>query len=184
MSEFNNEYNKPEKTEGEFVEDFAAEQEAKDTDPKFVQNGEKLTPEALGAAALKFAQETAFAAAGLADVLAKKAKELYETQRKQLNEKTPEGVDPNFRQFVDTMPDQFKQIIDEATKAYKEMAEKGRHVVTDLETKVQTVRSEREAKLGHGAFDIKEDAEASKDSENVVAAEDTVDVDSKDDWKN
>ena len=78
--------------------------------------GEKFTPEKLGDAAIKFATETVYAAAGLANVVAEKAKEFYDTQRKQIAENTPEGVDPNFRQFVDSMPDQFKTFMDDAAR--------------------------------------------------------------------
>ena len=75
-----------------------------------------------------------------ANVLAEKAKVFYESQRKEIAAKTPEGVDPNFRQFVDAMPDQFKGFIDEATKAFHDMAERGRTTVADLQHQVQAAR--------------------------------------------
>ena len=112
MSDQYNEYNDQTKPEGEFVEEF--EVKAEDA---HLAAGEKFTPEQLGDAVIKFATETAYAAAGFANVLAEKAKVFYESQRKEIAAKTPEGVDPNFRQFVDAMPDQFKGFIDEAQAA-------------------------------------------------------------------
>lgn len=177
MSDQYTENTSPENTSpaGEFVEDFAAT-EHKEPAPAEAPE-ERLTPERLGEAAIKFATETAYAAAGLANVIAEKARELYEAQRKQIAESTPEGVDPNFRQFVDAMPDQFKTLIDDATKAYHEMAERGRHAVTDFQAQLQAAKEARPAKPEHTeAFDLQEGAEASADAEEAVAPEDAQEV--------
>lgn len=136
--------------------------------------GEKFTPEKLGDMAIKFATETAYAAAGLANTLSERAKEFYDAQRKQIAEKAPEGVDPNFRQFVDTMPDQFKTFVDDMVKAYRDMADKGRSTVADLQAQVQNAREQKPAKPENvAAFDLKDDAGASADAENVVAPDGT-----------
>lgn len=132
---------------------------------------EKMTPERFGEAALKFATETAYAAAGIANVVAEKARELIEQQRQTLADKTPEGVDPNFKKFVDTMPDQFKSILDEATKQFHDLAERGRATVADIQA---------QAKQKAEAFDLKEGAEAAEDvvaetAEDVKAEADMVD---------
>ncbi len=178
MSDQNNEHTVP---EGEFVESFEAKAEqshhedvAADSHSvpgdAHLASGEKFTPEKLGDMAVKFATETAYAAAGLANVIADKAREFYEQQRKQIAANTPEGVDPNFRQFVDAMPDQFKTFMDEATKAYHDMAERGRNAVTDFQSAVQSARTEREGKPeNNGAFDLLDDAGATDDAEHVVA---------------
>lgn len=180
MSDQHNEHTVP---EGEFVEefeakaddahheDFAADSPSVPGDAHLA-SGEKFTPEKLGDMAVKFATETAYAAAGLANVIADKAREFYEQQRKQIAANTPDGVDPNFRQFVDAMPDQFKTFMDEATKAYHDMAERGRHAVTDFQSAVQSARTERDVKAENpGAFDLKDDAGATADAEDVVAPE-------------
>lgn len=180
-------YNEQTKPEGEFVEQFeetadqahedanAAAGDASDgfrdaTDASLTA-GEKFTPEKLGEAAIKFATETAYAAAGLANVLAEKAKEFYDAQRKEIAAKTPEGVDPNFRQFVDAMPDQFKGFMDEATKAFHEMAERGRVTVTDFQGQVQAARdaAKDSRHQPHGAFDLDDAAEATAEEEGMVA---------------
>ncbi|HRL50397.1 MAG TPA: hypothetical protein PLA49_13605 [Propioniciclava sp.] len=151
-------------------------------DPTLTQ-GEKFTPEKLGDAAIKFATETVYAAAGLANVVAEKAKEFYDSQRKQIAENTPEGVDPNFRQFVDSMPDQFKTFMDDATKAFHDLSERGRTTMGDFQEQVQTAWKQWEdqqrdqraaADEMTGAFDLKDAAEATSDAESAVAPEEPV----------
>ena len=157
---------------GEFVEETPVE-----ADPATLAAGEKFTPEQLGDAVIKFATETAYAAAGFANVLAERAKEFYEVQRKEIAAKTPEGVDPNFRQFVDAMPDQFKGFIDEATKAFHDMAERGRTTVADFQTQVQAARdAAKEARANPTEpFDLKDDAAATAEAADAVAPEDAQD---------
>lgn len=129
-------------------------------EPRFAAGDEKVTPEKFAENAIKFATETAYAAAGLADLVAKKAKELYEHQKAQLAEKTPEGVDPNFKQFVDAMPDQLKQFMDEAEKRLHELSDRGRAVVDHLQAQT-AARPKGDDK--QGAFDTEADAEANLD---------------------
>lgn len=147
---------------------------AKDHDPTLTQ-GEKFTPEKLGDAAIKFATETVYAAAGLANVLAEKAKELYDAQRKQIADNTPDGVDPNFRKFVDSMPDQFKTFMDDANKAFHDLSERGRTTMADFQDQVQHAwkqwEEQREQDEKTGAFDLKDAAEATQDAEAAVAPE-------------
>ncbi len=119
-------------------------------------------PEKFAENAIKFATETAYAAAGLADLVAKKAKEFYEQQKAQLAEKTPEGVDPNFKQFVDSMPDQVKQFMDEAEKRLHELSERGRHVVENLQAQ-GAARPKGDDKVG--AFDTESGVDAEPDVE-------------------
>ena len=173
MSDQYNEYNDQTKPEGEFEKEF--EVKAEDA---HLAAGEKFTPEQLGDAVIKFATETAYAAAGFANVLAEKAKVFYESQRKEIAAKTPEGVDPNFRQFVDAMPDQFKGFIDEATKAFHDMAERGRTTVADLQHQVQAARdAAKDARTNPTeAFDLKDDAAATAEAADAVAPEDAQDV--------
>ena len=114
-----------------------------------------ITPEKFAESAIKFATDTAYAAAGLADLVAKKAKELYEQQRAALAEKTPEGVDPNFKQFVDAMPDQFKQLMDDAEKRLHDLTERGRHVVENLQAQT-AARPRGDDRVG--PFDTESDA--------------------------
>lgn len=141
------------------------------TNPR--QDDEKMTPERLGEMIIKIATETAYAAAGIADSVAAKAKELYEQQRRQLADVTPDGVDPNFKKFVDQMPDQVKNLVDEATKAYHDLADRGRHVVENLAGQAaQAAKSEKAEKSDHpGAFDLHEAADAPASAEDAGAPE-------------
>lgn len=156
--------------------DAAAEQARRDEvhavagEPTLAE-GEKFTPEKLGDAAIKFATETVYAAAGLANVIAEKAKEFYDAQRKQIADNTPDGVDPNFRKFVDSMPDQFKTFMDDATKAFHDLSERGRTTMSDFQDQVQTAWKQWEEQQDEktGAFDLKEGAEATDDAEAAVA---------------
>lgn len=146
-------------------------------DPTLTQ-GEKFTPEKLGDAAIKFATETVYAAAGLANVIAEKAKELYDAQRKQIADNTPEGVDPNFRKFVDSMPDQFKAFMDDATKAFHDLSDRGRTTMSDFQDQVQTAWKQWEEQQDEktGAFDLKDAAAATDDAEAAVAPEEAPDA--------
>ncbi len=129
---------------------------------------EKMTPERFGEIAIKVAQDTAYVAAGIANVIAEKTKELIETQRSHLAEKTPEGVDPNFKSFVEQMPDQFKALMDDAQAQIQELAERGRAVINEMQAGQAKQKSE--------AFDLKDDAEAQPDDEEQihVAEEDLI----------
>ena len=161
MSDLNNETPRPD-------EDAVVAPEA----DEHLTAGEKFTPEKLGEAALKFATETAYAAAGVADMIAVTARELYDTQRALIAEKTPAGVDPNFRQMVDQMPEQFKGFLDEASKAYHEMAERGRHVLADLQNQVAAARDAKEEPVE--AFDLNDGADADADAADAVAPDEPV----------
>ena len=89
------------------------------------QSGEKLADQAM-----KFASETAYAAAGFANVVADKAKAFYETQKAQYAETHPDTTSPGAKQFLDQLSDQLTKFIDDVQKGYKDMAERGRTVVS------------------------------------------------------
>ncbi|MFV0406314.1 MAG: hypothetical protein ACK5LN_05765 [Propioniciclava sp.] len=119
----------------------AAEGSVPVSEPEMTQSG-GLTAERLGDMAIKFATETAYAAAGVADLVARSTREFIDQQRQQLAERTPEGVDPNFKQFVDQMPDQFKAFLDDVTHTYHDMAARGRGAVADFQAQIQTSEGE------------------------------------------
>lgn len=159
----------------EVAEDLVAE-EILPTDDVLIEvddDAEGLTPERLGGMAIKFATETAYAAAGVADLVARSTKDFIDAQRKQLAERTPEGVDPNFKKFVDQMPDQFKAFLDDVTRTYHDMAERGRGAVTEFQSQMQAPKPERVDP--DGAFDAREDVDA-VDADAVIATEEVEDV--------
>jgi hypothetical protein len=91
-----------------------------------------------------------------------KTKELFEAQKSHLAEKTPEGVDPNFKTFVEQMPEQFKSLLDDAQKQIQELAERGRAAVKDMQAAASKPKAE--------AFDLKDDSDA-PDDETVETEE-------------
>ena len=120
------------------------------------ERGEKLSAEKLGEQAMKFASETAYAAAGFANVVADKAKTFYEQQRAQYVETHPEAAGgPGAKQFLDQLSDQVNRLVEDVTKGYKEMADRGRTLVNKSPM--------AHYKDGKGPFDLDDDADASAD---------------------
>lgn len=138
----------------------SVDHEAKAEGSPAVADSDKLTPEKLGELAVKFATDTLYAAAGFASVVAERAREYYDNQRKHLADKNPEGADPTFKAFVDSMPDQIKNLLDEVQKGYHDLAEKGRTVVN--------TRNQPRAKAdAPGPFDIDSDSASASDQANT-----------------
>lgn len=95
-----------------------------------VPNAEdRPTPEKMGDAAIKFATETAYAAAGFAGLVGEKAKAFYEEQKKQYIQAHPDEDGSSAKAFLDQLSDQLTRLADDLSRGYKEMAEKGREVV-------------------------------------------------------
>lgn len=99
-------------------------------DVEVAPDDERLTPEKLGDAAIKFATETAYAAAGFAGLVGEKAKAFYDEQRKQYSDAHPEEDEPKTKAFLDQMSEQLSRLADELSRGYRDMAEKGREVVS------------------------------------------------------
>ncbi len=93
------------------------------------QGDEKLTPEKLGEAAVKFATETAYAAAGFAGLVGEKAKTFYDEQKKQYTDAHPEEDGSKANSFLDQLSEQLNRFADDLTRGYRDLAERGRDVV-------------------------------------------------------
>ncbi|MEO7586387.1 MAG: hypothetical protein ABIS84_00005, partial [Arachnia sp.] len=91
---------------------------------------DRLTPEKVGDAAIKFATETAFAAAGFAGLVGEKAKAFYDEQRKQYVDAHPEEDGAKANSFLDQLSDQLSRFAEDLTRGYRDLAEKGREVVS------------------------------------------------------
>ena len=96
---------------------------------------ERLTPEKVGDAAIKFATETAYAAAGFAGLVGEKAKAFLDEQKKQYAEAHPDEDAPSAKAFLDQLSEQFTRFADDLTRGYKDMAERGRDVVRNTQAK-------------------------------------------------
>ena len=90
---------------------------------------DKLTPEKLGDAAIKFATETAYAAAGFAGLVGDKAKTFFDEQKKQYVDAHPEADGTKANSFLDQLSEQLNRFADDLTRGYRDMAERGRDVV-------------------------------------------------------
>ncbi|WP_040158368.1 hypothetical protein [Nigerium massiliense] len=111
-------------------------------------NGGRLDTEKLGEQAMKFASETAYAAAGFANTVADKAKAFFENQKTQYQETHPNNTgDPAGKQFLDQLSEQVNRFVEEATKGYRDMAERGRNLMNRPPAAAQP-------KDGRGPFDF------------------------------
>lgn len=130
------EHNINESTINENPEDkLASDQAAADAhepteDLESTPHGEdRLTPEKVGEAAIKFATETAYAAAGFAGLVGEKAKAFYDEQKKQYVDAHPDEDGAKSDSFLDQLSEQLNRFAEDLTRGYREMAERGRDVV-------------------------------------------------------
>ncbi len=136
---------------------------------------DKMTPKELGDLAIKFASDTAYAAAGFADVVAEKAREFVEKQRATIAEATPEaGTDPA-KAFLDQLSQQVNKLVEDMGHTYKDLADRGRDAVSKLQ---QQAGVKVEPKDVPGPFDIDEAADVASDvvDDVVDAADDVVEA--------
>ena len=133
MTEYNiNESMINENPEDKLASDQAAAEahESAEGVEKAPVDDERITPEKLGEAAIKFATETAYAAAGFAGLVGEKAKAFYEEQRKQYAQAHPEDEDDQkSNAFLDQLSEQLNRLADDLSRGYKDMAARGREVV-------------------------------------------------------
>ena len=119
-----------ENPEDKLASDEAAAQAHEPTeDLENAPGDDRLTPERLGEAAIKFATETAYAAAGFAGLVGDKAKAFYDEQKKQYEEAHPEEDGAKTNSFLDQLSEQLNRFADDLTRGYRDMAERGREVV-------------------------------------------------------
>lgn len=119
-----------ENPEDKLASDEAAAQAHEPTeDLENAPGDDRLTPERLGEAAVKFATETAYAAAGFAGLVGDKAKAFYDEQKKQYEEAHPEEDGAKTNSFLDQLSEQLNRFADDLTRGYRDMAERGREVV-------------------------------------------------------
>lgn len=113
---------------------------------------DRLTPEKVGDAAVKFATETAYAAAGFAGLVGEKAKAFFDEQKEQYAKSHPDEDAPTAKAFLGQLSEQLNRLADELSRGYQEMAVKGRDVVARS-------NPARRAEPGHDGDDaVSEDA--------------------------
>lgn len=87
-----------------------------------------VSPKELGDMAVKFASDTAYAAAGLADVVAEKAREFSTKQRSEFADTHGEGEDAT-KAFLDNVNVQFAKFMEDVQATVKDLADRGRDAV-------------------------------------------------------
>lgn len=120
---------------------------------------EKMTPEKFGEAALKFASETAYAAAGFANVVAVKAREFYEQQRAASAAKADEdgNQESGHKDFMDQLNEQLNKFVEDVQNTYKDLADRGRAAVSNMTTNPAKADEAKDDKPG--PFDINDAAD-------------------------
>lgn len=132
MTEHNiNESTINENPEDKLASDQAAEEAHEPTDDleNAPHGDDRLTPERVGEAAIKFATETAYAAAGFAGLVGEKARAFYDEQKKQYVDTHPDEDGAKSDSFLDQLSEQLNRFAEDLTRGYREMAEKGRDVI-------------------------------------------------------
>jgi len=142
------------------------------TDKLSLDKLEKLTPKEVGDMALKFASETAYAAAGFANLVAERAREFAEKQRAAVADAGPEATD-HTKAFLDQVTAQMNRFVDELGHTYKDLADRGRDAVAKMQ---QQAAAKPDAKDAPGMFDIVDDAETAEPA-STVAEDEIVDAD-------
>jgi len=131
---------------------------------------EKLTPKEVGDMAVKFASDTAYAAAGFANLVAEKAREFAEKQRAAMAEANPEAADQS-KAFLDQFTHQVNKFVEDLGHTYKDLAERGREAVAKMQHQAEAKPAPHDAP---GMFDIVDDAETAEPASTV--AEEVEDV--------
>lgn len=123
----------------------------------------------IGDMALKFATDTAYAAAGFADMVAERAKEFVEKQRAASEAKEAsvdaeapaEGgeADPT-KVFFDSLTLQVNKFVDDMSQTYKDLSDRGRGAVAKIQSQVADRADAPKGDDAPGPFDIQEGADA------------------------
>lgn len=125
---------------------------------------DKVTPKEFGDMAVKFASDTAYAAAGFANLVAEKAREFADKQKVQTFADTEAGNDHGTA-FIDQLNAQFNKFVEDLGHTYKDLADRGRDTVAKMQ---QQASAKAEAPKGDdapGPFDIVDDAETAHESD-------------------
>lgn len=175
MTDFN-EFDKSDEQVADKVEDVAADAQDKSDEAKAAFTAkaselgdklteqfkaiDKITPKEFGDMAVKFASDTAYAAAGFANLVAERAREFADKQKITTLADT-EGHDQG-KAFLDQLNAQFNKFVEDLSHTYKDLAERGRDTVAKMQ---QQASAKAEAPKGDdapGPFDIVDDAETAE----------------------
>lgn len=137
-----------------------------------VHNLEKLTPKELGDLAMKFATDTAYAAAGFANLIAEKAREFTDKQKVTLAEATTPGESADkTKELLDQFTAQVNKFVEEVGHTYKELADRGRDAVAKVQAQAAARADAPKGDDAPGPFDITDDADAAEATGEIPVAE-------------
>jgi hypothetical protein len=128
-----------------------------------VHNLEKLTPKELGDLAVKFATDTAYAAAGFANLIAEKAREFTDKQKVTLAQATAPGESADkTKELLDQFTAQVNKFVEEVGHTYKELADRGRDAVAKMQSQAAARAEAPKGDDKPGPFDMMDDADAAE----------------------
>lgn len=137
-----------------------------------VHSLDKLTPKEVGDLAVKFASDTAYAAAGVANLIAEKARELSEKQKATLAQATAPGESGDrTKELIDQITAQVNKFVEEVGHTYKELADRGRDAVAKMQAQAAARAETPKGDDAPGAFDIVDDAEAAESTGEIPLTE-------------
>ncbi|GAA4893687.1 hypothetical protein GCM10025789_08620 [Tessaracoccus lubricantis] len=91
--------------------------------------------EQLGQNLRKAAEDTAYAAVGFVGLMADKAKEFYEDQKKQYAESHPDAEgEQGAKNFINQLREQLDRFIDDVNRGFRDLADRGRASGKDATT--------------------------------------------------
>lgn len=122
---------------------------------KDLERLERMSAKEFGDLALKFASDTAYAAAGFADMVGQKARDYADKQRAAAAE-SGETPTEQTKAFFEQVSAQMNKVFEEMGHAYKDLAERGRDAISKMQ---QQASEKPEPKDVPGMFDIVDDAE-------------------------
>ncbi len=129
---------------------------AEQAQERSIERAERMTAKEIGDLAIKFATDTAYAAAGFADLVGEKAREFTEKQRASMAESGETPADQT-KAFLEQVSAQMNKVVEDMGHAYRDLAERGRDALVKLQQQQQAARPE--PKDAPGMFDISDDAE-------------------------
>nr|NLI49825.1 hypothetical protein [Propionibacterium sp.] len=137
-----------------------------------VHSLEKLTPKELGDLAVKFATDTAYAAAGFANLIAEKAREFTDKQKVALVQATnPAESAERTKELLDQFTAQVNKFVEEVGHTYKELADRGREAVAKVQAQAAARAEAPKGDDKPGPFDIIDDADAAEATGEIPDAE-------------
>ncbi|SMO54241.1 hypothetical protein [Propioniciclava tarda] len=154
--------------------DVTAEEIVDKADDKLtIDKIDKVTPNQLGDLAMKFASETAYAAAGFANLVADKAREFADKQRefadKQRATLAEAGEGDPGKAILEQFTAQVNKFVEELGHTYKDLADRGRDALAKAQAQAKSVAKDD----APGMFDLVDGAETAEPASTV--AEDAID---------